>query len=85
MEMLVYTLCALASLLCAGLLYRAYRVHPTRLLLWSAMCFAGLAINNMILCLDFALGPQVDLSIVRHTSVLISMTALIYGLMWEVV
>ena len=84
MEFCVYILCALASLLCAGLLIRGYRRNPTKLLLWSAVCFAGLALNNIILCIDFSLGNAADLTLLRHASVLMSLSALMYGLIWEV-
>jgi hypothetical protein len=84
MEFVVYVLCALASLLCATLLIRGYRRSPTKLLLWSAVCFAGLAINNIILCIDFSLGSAVDLTLIRHASALMSLCALMYGLIWEV-
>ena len=43
----VYILCALTSVFCAVLLMRSYRRQRTRLLLWSTLCFAGLAINKI--------------------------------------
>jgi Family of unknown function (DUF5985) len=84
MELFVYILCALTSLTCATLLVRGYRRNPTKLLLWSAVCFAGLALNNILLMVDFSLGDLADLTVVRHLSVLGSMAALLYGLIWEV-
>ena len=84
MEMIVYLLCAGASLVCAFLLVRGYRKNPTQLLLWSAVCFAGLALNNILLCIDFSLGDSVDLTLLRHASALCSVGALLYGLIWEV-
>lgn len=84
MEPFVYFLCAITSFICAGLLIRGYRVNPTKLLLWSAVCFAGLALNNILLIVDFSIGDLADLTILRHLSVLVSMGALIYGLIWEV-
>ena len=41
----VYVLCALTALACAVLLFRGYRASGARLLLWSAVCFAGLTLN----------------------------------------
>ena len=41
---LVYLLCAATSALCLILLVRSYRRHHTQLLLWSALCFAILAL-----------------------------------------
>ena len=84
MELFVYILCAFTSLICAALLIRGYRGNPTKLLLWSAVCFAGLAVNNFLLVVDFSLGEIADLTIIRHLSVLGSMAALLYGLIWEV-
>lgn len=84
MEFIVYILCAFASLVCALLLIRGYRRTPTKLLLWSAVCFVGLALNNIILCIDFSLGTAVDLTLLRHSSAFASLGALIYGLIWEV-
>lgn len=84
MEFIVYILCALASFLCAWLLVRGYQRNPTKLLLWSAVCFAGLAVNNIILCVDFQLGAIADLTVLRHASAVVSLGALIYGLIWEV-
>jgi hypothetical protein len=37
----------LTSLACALLLLRAYRQNSDRLLLWSGLCFLGLALNGM--------------------------------------
>lgn len=84
MELFVYYMCAITSLICAGLLIRGYRGNPTKLLLWSAVCFAGLAVNNILLIIDYSIGDLADLTILRHSSVLISMGALLYGLIWEV-
>ena len=49
MIQLVYVLCALTSLACAILLLRGYFRTRVRLLLWSGLCFAGLALNNALL------------------------------------
>ena len=79
----VYILCALASLFCALLLLRSYRRQRTRLLLWSTLCFVGLAINNLLLVIDLVLVPEVDLSLVRTSTALVSMLLLVIGLIWE--
>lgn len=80
----VYIMCALASLCCAVLLWRGYRRSRARLLLWSALCFAGLTLNNILLFLDkvvYADGP--DLSTWRACSALVGVTLLIFGLIWD--
>lgn len=79
----VYILCAAMSCLCAVLLFRAYRQTGTRLLLWSSLCFAGFALNNVVVYLDIAVIHFMDLSIGRVVPALIGLMALLYGLIWE--
>lgn len=80
----VYVLCALTSLACAVLLFRGFRASGARLLLWSAVCFAGLTLNNMLLFVDFRVLPQTDLSLWRTLPALLGVAILVYGLVWEV-
>ena len=49
---LVYILCFLTSALCAALLIRGYVRSRTRILLWSAICFVFLALNNLLAVVD---------------------------------
>jgi Family of unknown function (DUF5985) len=79
----VYVLCALTSTACAVLLARGWAQSRTRLLLWSAICFAGLAVNNVILFVDKVVAPDVDLSVVRASSALAALIVLLVGLIWE--
>lgn len=83
MATFVYALCALTSLLCAVLLARGYRASRARLLLWAALCFAGLALNNILLFIDLRVVPQVDLSALRSLPALAGLLLLIYGLVWD--
>lgn len=83
MAELIYVLCAGTSVLCAVLLLRGYHRNRTRLLLWSSLCFVGLAINNVILFLDLAVFPSVDLLPLRTLTSVIAMTILVVGLVWE--
>jgi hypothetical protein len=80
----VYILCALTSLTCAILLWRGYRRSGARLLLWSALCFAGLFLNNVLLVIDTRILPDVDLAIVRLLPALLGAAVLVYGLVWDV-
>ena len=81
----VYALCAVASALCAVLLFRGFRSSRTSLLFWSSLCFVGLAINNVLLLIDLVILPTtIDLSIPRTLTALASVCLLIYGLIWEV-
>jgi hypothetical protein len=85
MAELTYLLCALTSLICAGLLVRTYQQSRTDLLLWSSICFAGLAVNNALLFVDLVLiGPETDLSLLRSAIALASLCALLFGLIWKV-
>ena len=79
----VYTLCALTSLACAVLLARGYRRTRARLLLWSSVCFSGLALNNLLLIIDARLLPSIDLLVVREVPALLGVAALLYGLIWD--
>jgi hypothetical protein len=83
MATLVYALCALTSLACAVLLLRGYAAGRVRLLLWSGLCFAGLALNNVLLLVDKRLVPAVDLSLWRTLPAVAGVALLLYGLVWE--
>ena len=80
---IVYILCAATSGLCAVLLLRGYRQSHARLLFWSGLCFAGLALNNVLLIIDVRIIPAVDLSFWRTVPALIGVSLLVYGLVWE--
>jgi heme/copper-type cytochrome/quinol oxidase subunit 4 len=80
---IVYALCALTSIACAVLLLRGYFRSRVRLLLWSGLCFAGLALNNVLLFVDLRVLPETDLSLVRTLPAIAGVMILIYGLVWE--
>ena len=79
----VYVLCAVTSIACAVLFYRSYRANRVGLLFWSGACFVGLAINNILLFVDLALVPSVDLSLVRSGVAVAAIGVLLYGLIWQ--
>lgn len=79
----VYLLCAATSAACALLLLRAHRHTGTSLLLWSGVCFIGLALNNAILVVDLIVVRDVDLSTWRLVPALGGVALLIYGLVWD--
>ena len=83
MAELVYLLCAATSTGCAALLFRGYRSNRTKLLLWSALCFGGLALNNALLIVDLIVVPDVDLTLARSAVALVSVMTLLFGLVWE--
>ncbi|HJY35966.1 MAG TPA: DUF5985 family protein [Steroidobacteraceae bacterium] len=70
--------------LCAFLLLRAYARVRQRLLLWSGLCFVGLAISNAVLFFDLAVVPaDVSLYTWRLAIAAFSMLLLLYGLIFE--
>jgi len=81
--MLVYLLCFLTSAACAWMLGRSYLRNGTHLLLWSAICFALLAGNNLVLVLDLVVWPEVDLRLPRLLLLLAAIVSLIWGFVWE--
>ena len=83
MAELVYVLCSATSLFCAAMLFRSYLRQRSRLLLWSTLCFLGLAVNSVVLFVDLAVLPAIDLRPVRTTAALVSMLLMTIGLVWE--
>ncbi len=83
MATLVYVLCALTSTACAVLLLRGYARSRFRLLLWSGLCFAGLALNNVLLVVDKRVIPEMDLSVWRTLPALAGIALLLYGFVWD--
>ena len=79
----VYLLGTCVALACGILLLRGYAKGKHKLLLWSGICFVGLAISNFFLFVDLILMPTRDLSLLRHVTTAVSMLLLLYGLIWE--
>lgn len=79
----VYILGSLTTLACGVLLLRGYFRGANKLLLWSAICFLGLAVSNFLVFVDLVLLPNVDLYLWRLLVAAIAMSALMYGLIWE--
>ncbi|HZZ41131.1 MAG TPA: DUF5985 family protein [Acidobacteriaceae bacterium] len=79
----VYIFGFLVTLACGVLLFRAYSAVRKRLLLWSAICFCGLALSNLLVFVDLVLLPTVDLYLLRLITAAIAMLLLLYGLIWE--
>lgn len=83
MGVVIYSLCAVTALVCAWLLLRAYGRSHYRLLLWSGLCFVGFTANNILVVLDKAVFPDIDMSTLRLIVALIAMVVLVYGLIWD--
>jgi hypothetical protein len=80
----VYFLCCLTSAACGYFLVRSYLHNRTKLLLWSAVCFVLLALNNFLLVLDLVFFPtEIDLSLARPLVSLAAVSAILYGFIWE--
>ena len=79
----IYLLCATTSLVAAAMLLRQYLRRRTRLLLWSVIGFAGLAVNNVLVYVDLVVFAGIDLSLIRSAAGAAAMISLMYGLIWE--
>ena len=79
----IYLLCAITSLVAAVLLLRQYQARRTPLLLWSCIGFFGLAVNNMLVFVDFALLTGSDIALARALAGVGAILVLLYGLIWE--
>jgi len=80
----VYLLCFLTSSACALLLARSYRRTGARLLLWSALCFVLLGLNNLVVFVDLVLLPQaVALQVPRLLLSLAAVSVLLFGFIWD--
>jgi hypothetical protein len=84
MEAAIYLLGTLVVLACGLLLARGYKQSRQRLLLWSSICFLGLAVSNALTFLDLSVLPQaIDLHMLRHSVTGIATLVLVYGLVWD--
>ena len=84
MAALVYLLGTLVTLLCAGLLLRAYGKARTPLLLWSGLCFALLTLSNALLFVDLVvLANEHSIYVWRLGTAATGMLLLLYGLIFE--
>lgn len=77
-------LAVLTCLACTVLLYRGFLRTGARLLFWSALCFIGLSVSNVMLFFDLVLFPtEIDLRIYRLATALIGLSFLVYGFISE--
>lgn len=83
MAKLVYLLCAVTAAACTWLMLRAYWTTRTKLLLWSALCFGGMTINNVLLVLDRLVFVASDWSTWRLCIALVAVLLLVTGLVME--
>ncbi|MGE4208654.1 MAG: DUF5985 family protein [Oligoflexales bacterium] len=73
------------SVVCTFLLLRGYRQSKSHLLLWSGLCFVGLALNNVVLFIDMVILPDANIqgAFWRNLLSSISGSLLLFGLIWE--
>lgn len=86
LNLVLYVLAVLTSVACMIFLFRGYSQTGVRLLLWSALCFVGLSINNVLLFFDVILFPDpelLDLRPWRLVAALGGILFLLYGFIWE--
>jgi hypothetical protein len=79
----VYILCLATSAVCAGLLLRAFFATRSKLLLWTALSFVLLALNNLFLVGDLVVLRGVDLWPMRQAAAVAAIAVLLYGFIWE--
>jgi hypothetical protein len=80
----LYVLAVLTCLACTVLLFRGYTRSGLRLLLWSALCFVFLTLNNLLLFFDLVVFPtELDLRLYRLAAALVGLGFLIYGFIFE--
>ncbi len=79
----VYSLCLVTSVACAGLLVRAWRRSRSPLLSWSAAAFVLLALNNLVVVADMLFLKDLDLTPVRQATALAAACVLLYAFIWE--
>ena len=80
---IVYSLCFLASSVCAWLLGRSYARSRVQLLLWSCVSFLFLAAANLMLVLDLLVFPEGDLRLLRLLLALGAAGTLIFAFIWN--
>ncbi len=80
---IVYAVGVLTSMACAVLLLRGYVRGKQKLLFWSGLCFAGLALSNLLIFVDLVLVPNLDLYRYRLATAAFATGLLVYGLIWE--
>ena len=79
----LYLLAVLTCLACTVLLFRGYARSGLRLLLWSALCFVFLTLNNLLLFFDLVVFLEADLRPWRLSAALVGLLFLLYGFIFE--
>jgi len=81
---MVYLLCFATSAACAFLLARTFLKSRSRMLFWSSLCFALLAVVNLAVIFDLVIYPQdIDLKPLRLGLTLLAVAVLLFGFIWD--
>jgi hypothetical protein len=83
LQLIVNILGTLTVVLCAWLLLRGYSRVRKPLLLWCGLCFAGLALANLTLILDYTVFADFSLYRLRLGIAAGAMLLMLYGLIFE--
>lgn len=79
----VYALCGLTAIACVALLLRSYAASREPLLLGASLCFAGLAINNIVLFVDKVVVTDTSLATWRTVPQFAGLAAFALTLVWQ--
>ena len=71
------------SVACTVLLAYSYATRGSRLLLWCALFFVCLTLNNVLLFFNMAVVPHLDLRLYRFASAAAGLLFVLYGLIYE--
>ena len=82
-QTVVYLACFITSTLCAWLLARGYQRSRSRLMFWTSLCFALLALNNLLVVADMIVFPSYSFVWWRQISSLAAVGVLLFGFVWE--
>ena len=83
MDITLSLLALLTSFAVTALLFRGYSKSGLRLLLWSALCFVFLTLNNVLLFIDLVTPPTLDFRPYRLAAALVGVLFLLYGFVSE--
>ncbi|MDP2310613.1 MAG: DUF5985 family protein [Pseudomonadota bacterium] len=82
MALLVYALCLITAISCAGLLLRGFARTRSPLLLSAGLCFVGLAANEALVLVDLYVIPDTSLLIARRLAGLAAVALMLVGLIF---
>ena len=82
-RVLLALVAVLATVACCVVLFRGYTHHRVRILMWGAMFFAFLMLNNVALFIEVVAVPNVDLRPARVVFTGLGTACLLSGFVWD--